>query len=62
MPSELEEELIMNSLPYPQNYNGLMWNSKVGRTRKNIPEYLREDLPPLQYSYIREQFKEIDKI
>ncbi len=40
MPSELEEELIMNRLSFPKNYNGYTWNTRFGRSRKAIPEYL----------------------
>lgn len=52
----------MNRLSFPKNYNGFTWNTRLGHSRSSIPEYLHEDLPPLQYAYIREEFKHMNQI
>lgn len=59
---QFEELLINNGLPLPGYYNGHDWNTIISGSRKAMPSYLQEDLPPLKYHYIREQFKAINKI
>lgn len=57
----MEDDLVMNRLPYPKNYDGEEWNTVIKPSRKYIPKYLHEDLPQLKHIYIKEKFKEIGK-
>jgi hypothetical protein len=52
----------MSQLPYPKYYDGLTWNTIINKNRKNIPAYLIEDLPPLKFQQLREEFKSMNSI
>jgi hypothetical protein len=60
--SSIEEQLILSQLPYPKYYDGRNWNTVINKSRRNIPEYLREDLPKLKFQPIREEFKKLNQI
>jgi hypothetical protein len=49
----IEEDLIMNNIPYPKYYNGYDWNTVIVSERKYIPKYLHSDLPSLRHTQIR---------
>lgn len=62
MPLTLEQQLLTNRLPLPAHYNGYEFNTIQGYSRKSIPAYLAEDLPPMKFSQLRQQFKQINQI
>ncbi len=53
----MEDDLVMNRLPFPMYYDGVEWNTELKPTRKCIPKYLHDDLPALKHLYIKEKFK-----
>ena len=61
MRNTLEDELLSNNLPYPQNFDGRMWNTIGASSRGHIPKYLQEEFPPSKFNKIRTKFQEMNR-
>jgi hypothetical protein len=57
----VEDDLLGNTFPYPQYYDGRSWNTITHNTRKSIPKYLKSELPNMKYLKVKAKFQEMNK-
>lgn len=61
MKKSVEGDLLGNTFPYPQHFDGQQWNTITRNTRSCIPSYLKEELPNLRFEKVKAKFQQMNR-
>jgi hypothetical protein len=61
MKKTVEGDLLGNTFPYPDHFDGEKWNTITRNTRSCIPSYLKEELPSMRFQKVKAKFQQMNR-
>lgn len=57
----VEGDLLGNSFPYPQHFDGEQWNTVTRNSRSSVPSYLKAELPNMKFLKVKAKFQQMNR-
>ena len=57
----VEGDLLGNSFPYPQYFDGSKWNTVTRNSRSSVPNYLKGELPNMKFQKVKAKFQQMNR-